>query len=360
MPNSIYEDLRILLDKNVQDVPPAPEIIEILEILFTEEEANVALGLSFRGLPASTIAKNLGMDLDSAQKHLEIMANKGVIFSKKVENELKYSHLPALLLFENSFKRGIQNEMTKKLTPLWRKYLLPKGSTNYSENTSFLRIIPIQETIEQDSRILPYDKLNEMIDKAEIVGVTHCACRELEQKCDLPRETCMVFDDGCAYFVDRGMGRYLTKEEMKNLLKECEEAGLIHMVNNYQDKLAIICNCCACCCLNIRAYKDGHHDLFNKSAFLPRSIDEKCEGCGICADERCQIEAIKIVEDRPQIDLERCIGCSLCVTGCPNNAMQMERVAEVPEPFLTGREYGETILRDKGKMEKFLEVWLRE
>jgi MinD superfamily P-loop ATPase len=47
--------------------------------------------------------------------------------------------------------------------------------------------------------------------------------------------------------------------------------------------------------------------------------NEKCTGCGICADE-CAFEAI-VVEDESARILETCTGCLCCVEICPNEAL---------------------------------------
>ncbi len=38
MSEDVYEKLRALIDRSPVPMPPAPEIMEILKILFTEEE----------------------------------------------------------------------------------------------------------------------------------------------------------------------------------------------------------------------------------------------------------------------------------------------------------------------------------
>jgi hypothetical protein len=38
-----------------------------------------------------------------------------------------------------------------------------------------------------------YEEVYEMIDQARVVGISKCPCRESEQKCDAPREGCMIF-----------------------------------------------------------------------------------------------------------------------------------------------------------------------
>ena len=45
--------------------------------------------------------------------------------------------------------------------------------------------------------------------------------------------------------------------------------------------------------------------------------------CGICADERCQVKAIETGEDTYRVIGEKCIGCGLCVSACPSQAIRL-------------------------------------
>jgi hypothetical protein len=83
MIENLYEKLRQLFNLNPMGCPPAPEIIEILKILFTEEEARIALGLGFLPLPSREIAHRAGVPPEVAEKHLESLANKGVVFARE-------------------------------------------------------------------------------------------------------------------------------------------------------------------------------------------------------------------------------------------------------------------------------------
>ena len=58
---------------------------------------------------------------------------------------------------------------------------------------------------------------------------------------------------------------------------------------------------------------------------MPTIDAELCTGCGVCAEERCQVGAIKSDENHYHIARERCIGCGLCVTTCPAEAVQLVR-----------------------------------
>jgi ferredoxin len=48
-----------------------------------------------------------------------------------------------------------------------------------------------------------------------------------------------------------------------------------------------------------------------------------CDGCGTCADERCQVNAIEEGEEAYKINKEKCIGCGLCVSTCHSEAIQL-------------------------------------
>ena len=100
----------------------------------------------------------------------------------------------------------------------------------------------------------------------------------------------------------------------------------------------------------------GNPPVFTSSGFAPVVDGDLCNGCGTCADERCPVGAIKVVEDKASVDLERCIGCGLCVSGCPNEALRLEPVSGFAEPPATTSEMGLRILQEKGKLESFLEV----
>lgn len=357
MVENIYEGLREILDIHPMGCPPGSEIIEILKILFGEEEAEVALGLGFTPFSVNEIAHRTGLNPPNVGQHLESLADKGVVFAREKNGVKGYALLNITSIFENPYRRGVQDELLEKLTPLWEKYKSTLRSSIGGQTTSILRVIPIQKKIETNAEILPYEKVNELIDQAKQVGIARCPCREFEQNCDAPRESCMTFDTTCTYLVERGFARYITKDEMKQKLKDFDKMGLVRQVNNTRNRLEVICHCCPCCCGFLRALTEhGNPGAMTRSAFLPTRDMEKCIGCGTCADKRCPMKATEMIDEKPIVNFERCIGCSLCATGCPQDAIRMKRRTEVTEPPADSREMGMRLLQEHGKLEAFMEI----
>ena len=52
---------------------------------------------------------------------------------------------------------------------------------------------------------------------------------------------------------------------------------------------------------------------------IPRVIEEKCTGCGICADV-CEFSAIAVIKGKVLIFPELCHGCGACKLFCPEDA----------------------------------------
>ena len=352
----VYEQLREHLDKHATGAPDSPEIMEILSTLFTPEEAEVASFTPFRPRPAARVAEKAGIAEREAKERLESLADKGLVYAREKDGEWGYALLPIMPgIFEFPYMKGVRDETLVRLGGLWNSYFATHMKGLSEMPVPFARVVAIQEEVENEPRVLTYEKVYQLIDDAKTVGLAHCACRTAFANCDGPLEACMLFDDTCTYLVDRGFARYISKDEMKKLLRDFDEMGLVHNVNNSQDKLQFICNCCSCCCGFLRGLVEfDAPNALATSGFLAKVDDDLCTGCAVCED-RCPVSAIEVVDDVAVVDLKRCIGCALCATGCDTDAVEMVRREKVPETPGSMPELGVEVLKSRGKLEEFLE-----
>jgi H+/Na+-translocating ferredoxin:NAD+ oxidoreductase subunit B len=353
----VYERLREILDASLTGAPKSKSFDKILRILFTPNEAALAVHMTLFPRPLATIASDAGMQEEEAGKMLEVMADKAVIVSREKDGGRLYSLLPTIAgLFEFPLMRGADTPELQHVGKLWDEYHREALGSSFSGNpTPIARVIPVEQSVGTATRIHPYDEVAKLIDSVDYVALAQCACRISIGACDKPREMCLIFDGPGRFLVQRGFAREISREEARDVLERAERAGLVHTSNNSADKPSFICNCCRCCCtiITCRTQLDLP-DAFAPSAFHAQIDAVLCTGCGICAVERCPMGAIEISDDTAGVALEKCIGCGLCVSTCPAEAIQLTRRDQEPEVLPTLRDLGVRILTEKGKLEDFL------
>jgi hypothetical protein len=105
--------------------------------------------------------------------------------------------------------------------------------------------------------LLKTAEAEQIVDMAEELAVGPCACRQLSHKCDNPIEAeIMLGMTGNVFVTERPQDyRHITKEEAKNILRDCHKRGLIHTIIKCREDYYAICNCCTCCCVPLRLSK---------------------------------------------------------------------------------------------------------
>lgn len=168
-----YERLREILDSHPATAPKAKSIDEILRLLFTPEEAALAVHMSFKYKSVSKIAGAAGVAEDDAKKNLESMANKGIIYSRNKESEKFYGLLPLIPgVFEFPFMKGGGTPMHKRLGELWEEYHHETlGASFAGQPTPLMRVVAVEKSIKPENRVHPYEEVPEFHQRREI----HCA-----------------------------------------------------------------------------------------------------------------------------------------------------------------------------------------
>jgi len=350
----VYERLRKRLDNLAAGYPATENGVEIriLKRLYTEEEAEFVLNLSPIPESPEDVAKRLDRDREETAALMERMAKKGLIFRIRKDNVVRYAVVPYVVgIFEFQVNR-MDREIAKEMNEYFETTF---GASLQAYKTPMMRTIPINREIAVKWPIAPYEDVMKIVENQKAMAIVPCVCRTwmnlADEGCDKPMETCFMFGSHADFYVENGMGRYIDKEEAREIIKRNEEIGLVMQPFNSQ-KIGGMCSCCGDCCGMLRSLKKQPNPAASvQSNYFAEVDSDACAGCETCL-ERCQMEAIDMVEDKAVIDLNRCIGCGLCVTTCSTGALQLARKPEeqLYEPPATGAKTFMAIMKERGKI----------
>ncbi|MHA1262076.1 MAG: ATP-binding protein [Candidatus Freyarchaeota archaeon] len=349
-----YERLRRIMNAGVAiKLPKHTASTEMLRSIFSEEEA--ALLCVFekpqQPLSAEQISQLSGVPKERVAQIFDDMAYKG----KVIKAGDLYAVMPfvpglfevyfthnrddpermrrAAKAFRELFYSGHPFELSAGGYPLYR--VIPAADPT-------VKTIEINRSLGVERQVLPYEVLEEYLSKADLFAVVPCSCRNAAK---LAGEPCKRTDENFCVtsgflaksVIDQGVGRQVTLEELMDIMRRAEKAGLVHETINIQDTSAFICNCCPCCCGFLKSVKElRNYGAITKSNFAPKIDKSLCTLCEKCM-EICPMEAIyhhwphsdDLSDDMMVIREDLCIGCGVCASNCPNEAITLEKVRDV-------------------------------
>jgi hypothetical protein len=122
--------------------------------------------------------------------------------------------------------------------------LVRKVANAYGRNVSNAYLLTLQEA-------------SDIVDNSDGVALGPCTCRTVFKHCDNPIHAELMIGHSRNMFGEMSPHEFreITKEEAKDLLKQCHQRGLIHTIVKWQHDFYAICNCCSCCCVPLRLNK---------------------------------------------------------------------------------------------------------
>ena len=326
MSDDIYANLAAALDGLANGFPRTESNVElsILHHVFTPDEAAVAAALTGRPAVAADIARRAALEPAHVAATLESLAERGAIWRGRVDGAAGYRLAPFVVGF---YEAHLLETHDAEFARLVEEYFRGGGAVGImSAQLAIHRVVPARGATETEW-VLPYDDVRALLARASSFRVETCVCR-LQQdelgtrRCDFPLDACLWFS--YAESADEA-GRISYKEALA-VLDEAERVGLVHTVSNVASGIGYVCNCCGCCCGLLRGINEWgiEHSVAQANYFA--EIDPlTCTACGTC-EERCQVDAIATRDDGVRVARRAsCIGCGLCVTGCPAEAARLRR-----------------------------------
>lgn len=231
---------------------------EILDLLFTEEEAEVAASLPRMPATAAKVASKLHRPLKEIEPLLQSMADSAVIFSYGEGAGKKYFIFPIFPgVYEMQLWKLPDSERTLRLAKLYDELYNQEFAENLMKKPSrVFRIMPSEGSLPTlKTGVLPSDSMREVIERHDTWSLANwCAC------CCVPLANLTKFNTP-AMFSD---SRFLpVSDEVK----------------------CTACGTCARHCISGALHVYGKKLIFEKW---------RCIGCGVCVP-KCKQGALKLV-----------------------------------------------------------------
>ncbi len=340
----VYRRLQQHLDRMPIAFPATASGVElrILRRLFTPEEAEVALSLSAVPEALARIHRRdrrSGRTREQLERILDRLEEKGAILGRSVHapgrGRKRYSKaMLAIGIYELQVDR-----LTRELAQDVRQYLqeafagaVLKGPTRQ------MRTVPIDARLVPQRQVGRYDDARALLEEcAGPFALLNCVCRQskdlLGEPCEQTslRRTCLALAGVARSALARQMAEEVSREQALALLERAEREGMVLQPANTRQPM-FICFCCGCCCGMLLAAKqfprpaDYLHS--NYAAAVEPTLCSDCQSCRA----RCPMDAVGGQHGVTVVDLDRCIGCGLCVSSCPTGAARLVAKARLVAP----------------------------
>ena len=312
-------------------------IADIFGALTDENEAKLLLAAA-PPATAEELSEKTGIPVSDIEGMVDPLFRKGLLFKSKKADGIRYYRVRHLLQMHDS--TAVANDPSREMLDLWKRFMVEEWvdfSRSFEERlpNSAMRVVPVNVSVDLNTQILAFDDVKNLIDGAKNLAVTRCSCRAIDGACGKELDVCIQVDRAADYAIERGTGRQLSKEETIELLKKCEDEGLVHVAENKKALGHVICNCCNDCCINWPSVRPEMGTFVAPSRYKAWVNPEECIGCDLCL-ERCYFDALQMEDDQELavVEADNCMGCGLCQVVCPTDAILMQEAR--PEEFVPG------------------------
>lgn len=287
-----------------------PEYWGLASVL-SDEMAEVALKMKVRKpMTFEQLLKATGKEREHLQEMLDEMSEIGIL-EYNWENRRREKQYVLPMFVPGSAEFMNMNMDRLKETPQLGYFfermsrlalekvspMVPPGGSGIG-----MHVIPVEKSIEMENQSVDVEHISHWLKKYEgKYAASPCSCRmsreTMGEGCaDDARDWCIAVGDMADYVVETNKGgRYITYEEVLDILEKAEDNGFVHQITNIdgENKIFAICNCNPEVCYGLRTSQLFNTPNLSRSAYVARTKTENCVACGKCV-EYCPAGAVKL------------------------------------------------------------------
>ncbi len=338
---SAYKSLEERLNRFPQGAPPSKTLFKILEILFSEKEAQLVAQLPIKPFTLKKAASIWKMSEKDAKNILDKLCGRAILLDIVHKGVQMYILPPPMAGFIEFSMMRLRGDVDQKLLgELLYQYMNVEEDfikdLFYSCETKLGRVFVNEdaleksfnlESLETDNlvKILDYEKASYIMESSSDIAVSMCYCRHKMQHvgkaCDAPMDVCLTFGNVAKSLSQNGYARKIDVKEGLDILQLSYDNNLVQCGENVREGVTFICNCCGCCCeALVAAKKFGVLHPVETTNYIPKINYDSCINCYKCF-KACPVDAIKKVDNKVVIDEDLCLGCGVCSRVCFKNSI---------------------------------------
>ena len=277
----------------------------------TDEMAEIALKMKVRKpMTFSQLLKATGKNAEKLQGLLDEMSKIGLLEYNWENNEHEKQYVLPMFVPGSAEFLNMNEERLKehpelahffermsrlpleKVTPM-----VPQGGAGIG-----MHVIPVEKAIEMENQSVDIEHISHWLKKYDgKYAASPWSCRLSRRTygegcADDPADWCIAVGDMADYVVETQKGgRYITYDEVMDILKRAEDNGFVHQITNIdgENKIFAICNCNVNVCYALRTSQLFNTPNMSRSAYVARVTPVDCVACGRCV-EYCPAGAVKL------------------------------------------------------------------